>query len=198
MKTSIFFIALLSAFGLRAQSQILGIFEQGAEELQEYGQQVAALEVLLNRQQKGYQVIESGLSSICSITGDEFNLHQNYYTNLATVNSAITQTPESAAILSTESQILDELSAALTRWRQSPYLSPTDLAFATRMNSVIINMATLQISIFDTLISNNNLTMTDDQRVEMINQINQQAVSLFNYSQSFITSVDLLILDRKN
>jgi hypothetical protein len=198
MKTLLILVATLTTLTLPAQSQILGIFQQGAEELSESDQQLAALALLLTRQQNGYHIIESGLTSIDTITGNEFNLHRNYYTSLATVNPAITQTPESTAFLSIESQIINESSAALSRWRQSQYLTSSDLAYVTRMSSVIASIATLQLSTFNMLTSNSNLTMTDDQRVEMIYQNDQQARSLFNFYQSLITSVDLLILDRRN
>jgi hypothetical protein len=197
MKTPFIYIAILATLSLPARSQVLGIFEQGAEELSEYGQQVAALELLLSRQQKGYQIIESGLSSIGSITGDEFNLHQNYYASLAAVNPAITQTPESTAFLSIEPQILNGLTGALDRWRHSQYLTSTDLAYVTRMSSVIAAMATLQLSTFSALTSNDNLTMTDDRRIVMISQLYSQAQSLYNNSQVFINKVNTLIFNRK-
>jgi hypothetical protein len=197
MKTPFIYIAILATLSLPARSQVLGIFEQGAEELSEYGQQIAALELLLSRQQKGYQIIESGLSSIGSITGDEFTLHQDYFTSLASVNPAINQTPEPAVFLSTESQNLNGLTAALARWRQSRWLTFTDFSYITRMSSVIVTMATLQISAFSALTSNDNLTMTDDRRIVMISQLYSQAQSLYNNSQVFINKVNTLIFNRK-
>jgi hypothetical protein len=198
MKRSILFVALVAGFGISARSQVLGIFEQGAEELSEYGRQIAALGMLLNRQEKGYQIIESGLSSIGSITGDELSLHQNYYSSLGAVNRGITQNPELKAFLSTESQILNGLTAALACWRQSPYLTSTDHSYVTRMSSVIVDQANLQLCIFNALTSNDSLTMSDDIRVEMLFELYAHIRDLCVYAQDFIDAVDILILNRKN
>jgi hypothetical protein len=198
MKITSLLVALLVTMTFPAHSQIIGIFEQGAEELKEYGQQIAALELLLTGQRKGYHIIESGLSSIGSITGGEFTLHQNYYAGLGAVNPAIALTPKSTGFLSIESQTLNALTAALNRWRQSQYLTSTDLAYVTRVSSFIASTATLRLSTFNALTSNNNLTMTDDQRVGIISQLYIQIQSLYVYLQTFIDSVDFLILNREN
>jgi hypothetical protein len=198
MKTSFLLVVLFVCFELSARSQVLGVFEQGAEELREYGQQIAALGLLLDRQEKGYQVIESGLSSIGSITGGEFGLHQEYYAGLGAVKPVIGQSPDVTAFLSMESQMLHGLTAALSRWRQSQYLTATDLAFVTRMSSVITNAATLQLSIFKGLTSNGNLVMSDDQRVEMMGRVYAYNRRLCVCSQAFIDGVEFLILNRKN
>jgi hypothetical protein len=196
MKRLILFVALVAGFGVSARSQVVGIFEQGAEELGEYGRQIAALAMLLNRQEKGYQVIETGLSLIGSITGDELSLHKNYYASLGVVNRGITQSPELKAFLSTESQILNGLTAALASWRQSPYLTSTDHSYVTRMSSVIVDKANLQLYIFNALTSNDSLTMSDDIRVEMLFEVYAHIRDLCVYTRNFIDAVEILILNR--
>jgi hypothetical protein len=197
IRTTALILILLTAFSLQPQCQILGIFEQGAEELSEYGQQIAALELLLSRQQNGYQIIESGLTAISNITGIECTLHQNYYSSLVIGNPAITRSPDFDEFLSVQSQISTALATALTRWRQSGYLSSPDLDYITRVCSAIESTMASQLSAFNTLISSNNFNMTDDQRIRMISQAYSKIKFLYFYSQSFIDEVDLLILNRK-
>jgi hypothetical protein len=198
MNNPFYFIAVLTAFNLPAQSQVLGVFEQGAADLKEYGQQIAALELLLTRQQEGYRVVESGLTAISAITGTEYNLHQHYFTSLDDINPAVDQIPEIPAFFSIESQTLNELTAALTRWHQSQYLSSKDNAYVTRTSSFVTTMATRQLLTLYEITSDSKLTMTDDQRVDMISKLYTQIRSLYVYTQTFIDDIDLLIINRKN
>ena len=197
MKTLIILVATLTTLNLPVQSQILGIFEQGAEELSEYGQQIAALELLLTSQHNGYQIVVSGLNSISTITGTEFGLHQSYYSSLSVVNPAITQSPGMTTCLSLESQVLTALPTALARWRQSRYLTANDLEYITRISSAITNLAGSQLSTLDTLTADNDFSMTDDQRIKMLTSLYTHIQLLYSYSQSFIDAVDLLLLNRQ-
>jgi hypothetical protein len=194
---SFLFVALLVGFDLSARCQVVGIFEQGAEELKEYGQQIAALELLLSGQRKGYQIIESGLSSIGSITGSEFNLHQNYYAGLGAVNPAIIQVPEVSEFLILESSMLANLSTALNRCRKSNFLTSTDIAFIIRMSAIFTNTVSSQIASFNRVLFADSLTLTDDQRITIIDQLDREARSSYTLLQSLIATANLLILNRE-
>jgi hypothetical protein len=196
MKIACFLAALLVTTALPARSQIIGIFEQGAEELRENGQQIAALELLLTGQRKGYQIIESGLSSIGSITGSEFTLHQNYYAGLDTVNPAIAQTGEIAECLSIESSTITALSTATQKWRYSKYLTANDHAYIQRMTAVLTDAASVQLTCLTILLTNDTLTMTDNERLQQIVNVGQQLASISGVGKSFISFTDALILNR--
>jgi hypothetical protein len=198
MKPPFYLIAVLTAFNLPAQSQVLGIFEQSAEELSEYGQQIAALELLLTRQQEGYEFVESSLAAISGITGTEFTLHQHYYSSLETPNPAITQSPELDEFSSFQSLISTDLTTAISRWQQSGCLTFNDRAYIGSTSAFITKTLFSQLSTSITLTSDNDFAMTDDQRAEKISQLHSQARSLYVFTQTFIDGVDLLILNRKN
>ena len=196
MKITCFLVAGLVMAALPARSQIIGVFEQGAEELREYGQQIAALELLLTGQRKGYQIIESGLSSIGSITGDEFSLHQNYYAGLGAVNPVIAQTGEIAECLSLESSMLTAIATGAQRWRTSKYLTAGDLAYIDQMIAILTNAASTQLTCLSLVLTSDSLTMTDNERTRQIVNVSQQLVSIAGTSNSFISFTDALILDR--
>jgi hypothetical protein len=197
MKTPSLLIALLFTTTLPAHSQILGIFEQGAEELKEYGQQIAALELLLTRQQKGYQIIESGLYSISSITGNEYNLHQNYYNSLPKVNPSISRSPDLDEFVSIRSLISTDLIDALERWNKSAFLTSNDGNCIISTSANITKMSLSQSVTFMTLTSGDAVPLTDDQRIGMISDLLDEVRSLYAYTQAFIDQVDLLILNRR-
>jgi hypothetical protein len=198
MKTPLIIIAILTTLSLPARTQILGIFEQGAEELSEYGQQIAALELLLTRQQNGYQIIESGLTAFSSITGDEFTLHRNYYGSLGAVNTVIAQGSEIDECMSLESAVLTTLLPTLQRWRTSKYLRAGELAYINQMTEILTNTASAQITSLSLLLTSGTLMMTDDQRISRITQLYVKFRSVYACSQIFINAVDYLILNRMN
>ena len=65
-------VLMIMACALTARGQFLGgIFNQGATELKEYGRQIAALQLLIDRSETGYEIEETGMDAVGDITGAE-------------------------------------------------------------------------------------------------------------------------------
>ena len=198
MKPFSLLTALVLTIFLPARSQLLGIFEQGAQELREYGQQLAALELLLNRQHSAYQVFESGLNSISSITGGELTLHQTYYTSLATPNPEIAGSPQLAAFVSMQSKTTTDWQTALARWQTSQYLTSAELAYVAQVTAAIIRTIAIQVSSFNMFVSDNILTMSDNERMKELSTACRNIQSLYIFSHDLIDEIDMLIINRRS
>lgn len=116
----IVFLWLVVLMAGRADGQVLGgIFNQGATELKEYGQQIAALAVMIGKLEKGYQIIEGGEDSIGTSAAAEYGLHQTYFASLTAVNPAVAEMPDVEDILAMESAMVNGMGAAVKRWAAS-------------------------------------------------------------------------------
>ena len=81
-------------------------------------QQLAALQDLLHTSEKGYQSVENGLHGIGTITRGEFQLHDNYFDSLSSLNPGIANNPKVAALRSLQMTLVHQINAALAGWRQ--------------------------------------------------------------------------------
>src|SRR5580704_8597036 len=95
-----FLFGLVVLLGCTGRAQFLGgIFDQGATELKEYAEQIAALQVYTGQAEKGYKIVEGGLANIGKINQGELELHQAFFSSLAAVNPKIANMAEVADIL---------------------------------------------------------------------------------------------------
>lgn len=100
MGYKIFFVVLGLVVAQRGRGQALGgFFEQGATELKEYAEQIAALKVYEGKLKQGYAIVKSGLKGIGNIHGMEYSLHQAYFGNLTAVNPTIAGMAEVGEII---------------------------------------------------------------------------------------------------
>src|SRR6185312_7067734 len=73
-------------------------FEQNKTRKKYQEQQIGALKIYLGELEKGYTIVESGLSAIKGIKMGEFSLHNNFYTSLRTVSPVVSGMAEVAEI----------------------------------------------------------------------------------------------------
>lgn len=85
-------------------------------------EQLAALRGYIVTTEKGYRLVEEGLHTIGGIRQGEFKLHSTYFASLSVVNPAVKNSPLVLVIVQQEMNMLDQFSAALTRWQSSYWL----------------------------------------------------------------------------
>jgi len=189
---------LTAGLGDGAFAQSLdGIFEQGAEELKEYGQQLGALSVFAGLQEQGYQIQETGLASIGGITGDEYGLHQAYFGSLAAVNPAVAGMPEVGDILAVEGSMARGMAAGFQRWKASGWLTAADLLYIDQVYSQVCSVGSEGLQELQVVLTADSLTMTDDERMRQIVALDQEMKEWDAAVERFEVGVEVLVRGRK-
>lgn len=182
--------------GLRAQF-LGGIFNQGATQLKEYEQQIAAYQIFISKLEKGYQIVETGISDIGSITKGEFTLHQAFFSSLAAINPAIGKMAEVAEILALQASIVEGFTLSLDRWKKGGGLSSGDLGFIGEVYSNICQQGLKDVEELLNLTTASKLTMSDDQRISRIQQLDEQEKNEYVFYQQFSSRTDMLVAQRQ-
>ena len=176
---------------------IIGIFEQGAYELKEYGQQIAALGLFITQEEKGYGIKESGLASIGSITRNEYGLHQTYFGSLASVNPVVGEMAAVTEILALETGVVKGFGAAMGRWKGSGGLTAAELAMLGQIYANLCTVGVDGVEALEDVITKGELTMSDDQRMERIMQIDREMRERNVFAQQVAAEGDLLVMERR-
>jgi hypothetical protein len=190
-------MGLVGLLGTARAQGVIGIFEQGAYELKEYGQQIAALGLFSTLEEKGYGVKESGLASIGSITGNEYGLHQTYFGSLRAVNPAVGEMAAVVEILALEAGTVKGFGAAMRRWEGSGGLTAGELAMLGQIYANLCTVGANGVLALGDVAANGKLTMSDDQRMERIMQIDRQMREHNVFAQQVSAETDLLVMERQ-
>jgi len=174
-----------------------GIFDQGATELKEYGEQIAALQVYIGEAEKGYRIVGSGLADIGKINQGEYELHQAFFSSLAAVNPKIAGMPEVAEILGLQESIVEGFSAAMNRWKKGGGLSGGELETAGQVYSTNCQAGLQDLGDLQNLTTPGKLTMPDDQRILRIQALDGDMKQQYVFVQQFSSQTDMLAAQRQ-
>jgi hypothetical protein len=197
MKKGIIGIAcLLAAASCRAQL-LGGFFEQNATRKQDNEQQVAALGAFITVSEKGYRIVESGLSTIKGIKSGEFDLHSTFYSSLKSINPSIGNMGEVAEIIALQAATAERVSAALSRYRQNGGLGVDELTAVGQVFQAVVNVGTADVNMLIQLLTAGVLQMTDDQRIAGIRELDAAARTRYGQTSEITDQADLLCLQRQ-
>jgi hypothetical protein len=94
-----------------------------AQPLSAWIEQLAALRTLQNTLRQGYATITGGLQAIGDVRGEEYQLHQGYFTSLDGVKPVVLDDPRTENLHARLVTLMSQLQAALDYWQRQPILS---------------------------------------------------------------------------
>jgi hypothetical protein len=196
MKQTILMMLFLGGWmGLQAQF-LGGFFDQAATQLQLDGEQLAALRLYTTQLETGYRVVENGITDMGQAKGGEYSLHQGYFASLAAVNPAIAGMPQVQGILTWQSAITTGFSADMDRWQCSGGLTSTEVDELNEFNQTVSDHSVQVVQAVRELVTANQLTMTDDQRIAGIQRIWVETKQEYGDVQDIVGRTDLLVWQR--
>ncbi|HEV9036269.1 MAG TPA: hypothetical protein VGQ51_06615, partial [Puia sp.] len=196
MKKTIFKKIVLGILGaamvkaVRAQT-FAEWFQQNSTRLKYYAGQVAALQAYLGQMQQGFQITSSGLGDIGSLKNDEFALHSNQYSSLTTVNPAVSSMGEVMEIVALARASSTRLISAMNRYRRDGMLTTDQLNLVRELFKTAIGAELQDVEMLKTLLTNNVLQLTDDQRVSRVLAIHTSVRQRYGFVLSMTDRIDL-------
>jgi hypothetical protein len=94
-----------------------------AQPLSAWIEQLAALRTLQNTLRQGYATVSGGLQTIGDVRGQEYQLHQGYFTSLEGVKPVVLDDPRTENLRARLVTLMSQLQAALDDWQRQPILS---------------------------------------------------------------------------
>lgn len=152
-------------------------------------EQIAQLQVYISYMAKGYTIVREGLNTIQSIRNGEWDLHKVFFVSLKNVNPKIKQYGKVAAIVADQEYIISQFKDAWKDIRNSGQFTADELDYCYKVFTDLLDKSSLNITVLLEVLSNNELEMTDDERIKKIDQIyaesEEQRVFVISFSGSF-------------
>jgi len=193
---------IVLVFGLllagAGNAQVLGgFFNQNSTRKTDNEEQISVLQAFITVAEKGYSIVESGLSTIKGIKTGEFNLHSTFYASLESINPAVGNMGEVAEIVALQLATAERVNAALARYRQSGSMGADDMTVIGQAFQTVVNAGTADINTLIQIITASQLQMTDDQRMERIRELDAAGKARYELAAGFTDEADMLSLQRQ-
>ncbi len=165
---TIMLVILIGLCKIGYSQGVVGIFTQKQTQTQYLVQQIAALKVYAGYLKQGYKIVDGGLNTIGDIKGGHLKLDEQYFEGLKRLHPKVRH--QSAAVVKVHTNILKTIALGRKLVREASSLDGSDDAFAEEVfKNAQRTAGDLHISLEQIL--DEGLKMTDDERLERVNQI---------------------------
>ncbi|MGC4102310.1 TerB family tellurite resistance protein [Ferruginibacter sp.] len=165
MKKLLIIMVLFCSFcKANAQAQELEQLALNIEKLAQFKQ-------ILTNLKKAYEILYGGYTTIKNISEGNFNLHQTFLDGLLKVSPAVQKYKKVADIISLQLQIVKEYKAAFSRFKNNTLFRPEEIEYLSKVYSNLFSKSLQHLDDLATVITDNKLRMSDDERLQRIDQI---------------------------
>lgn len=158
--------------------------------------QIAALQTYISYARKGYKIADEGLKFIGDAKNGEFNFHEDYFSSLKQVNSAIAKDDRVTAIVTLQERMLDKSRYARGAFRQSGDLDREEKTHIEAVFTKLFEDCTRILEELKTVTQDGQLEMKDDERIRIIEQLYKEMQDNYSFCTLFINETKLLVRAR--
>lgn len=197
MKNIILFLLLATSVGKEVQAQTFKEWFQQKKTQKEYlVQQIAALQLYIGFAEKGYHVAKEGLNTVSGFTKGEFDLHEDYFHSLKSVNPVIKQSGKIAVFGASLVELTNICNHTYQLLSNSNTFSKDELNYLHSVFRNLLNDGQKSINELLTVITNGKLEMTDDERMARIEKLYSEMQEKYTFCRSFSAEAESLAASR--
>ncbi|MCC8423618.1 hypothetical protein [Mucilaginibacter sp. UR6-11] len=156
-------------------------------------QQIAALQVYSGYLKTGYSIAKGGLGSITSYVGNEYSLHNGYYTHLKTMNTAIKNNSQVNDIIRWQQDILKQTTAI----KKQDGLTATESGYTGKVCNALLSDCDARINDLQTILSDNKTEMSDEERIRQIARLHQAMQDNYRFAANFRSQLQLYVRNKQ-
>lgn len=181
-------LLFMGSFGVvEALGQMAGTMED----------QVAALEAYEVTEATGYAIVEQGLDVYSSDKGDEFALHNDYFSSLRLVKPGVSQAMGWDSLVAMENSMITRASAALRKYTNSLCLGANEMAYFSRIFHIVINKGMTDVQHARDVLTDGKLMLADRDRMERVRQAGDDLREWKILVEDIMGAVDVLVEQRQ-
>ncbi len=192
MKKIIFLLAILVVLmktKLSAQSE-------EAQQLLLNVEKLAQFKQILSDMKKGYQIISTGYSTIKDLSQGNFNLHKTFLDGLMMVSPTVKKYKRVADIINNQIMIVKEYKKAFGRFKQDGNFTPGEIDYLWKVYSNLFKQSLNDLDELVLIITDNNLRMSDDERLAAIDRIFSNMQDKLLFLRHFNNNTTILAIQR--
>ena len=171
--------------------------KQKKTQLKYLTQQVAALQVYEADLSKGYEIAKAGLHAVSDSKNKEFSLHNTFYSSLLHINPSIQHYARIEDIVALQVNIVGQCKTGYKNAGQSGQLSSQEMRYINSVFTSLLNGCANDISDLTSLITDRQLQLSDDERLQRIDVVYKDMLDKYGFVQSFTNQVNLLAINRQ-
>lgn len=154
-------------------------------------EQIAKLELYLKDAQKGYAIVQQGLTTIGQIKKGQFDLHSVFFGSLMTVNPAIKEYGKVADIVSMQVKIIAGCKQTLSQFTGAGVFTAGELKYFSTVYDNLLDVTVKDIDELTSIVSDGDWQMTDDERLARIDQLYLRVTEKYSFFRSFSNQVSV-------
>ncbi|MGN6601085.1 MAG: TerB family tellurite resistance protein [Ginsengibacter sp.] len=159
-------------------------------------EKLAQLKTILTDMKKGYEILSGGYNTIKNISEGNFKLHDLFLNSLLQVSPTVKKYERVTDIIQAQIHIVSEYKAALKQFRLSGQFSKGEIDYITKVYSNLFNRSLQNLDDLATLIIDNKLRMTDNERLNSIDDIWKETSDELTFLRHFNNHTKILALQR--
>ncbi|HEX5152865.1 MAG TPA: hypothetical protein VFW07_15545 [Parafilimonas sp.] len=194
MKKQLIVICVLCAC-VSASGQ--NFFAQKKTKLKYIAQQIAAFQVYAGYVEKGYRIANEGWNLIDDIKNGDFDLHNNYFNSLKTVNNSIAGYEKIEAAKGYEDNIRKVSNIIQDFINSNECLQESEKQYINAVLKNLLNGTEAADRELTMVTSDGDVEMTDDERIARINIIYEDMQDKYAFVKHFEQAVKILALSRQ-
>jgi hypothetical protein len=190
-------ILLLSLNHLCGNTQTLAEWtQQKKTQIKYLQQQIIGLQLYIGYLQKGYKIARNGLTAINQVKDGDFNLHNDYFNSLKSINPNVKKYFRITDIISLQSTIIKTSERTIRTTKENRWLTPKEIAYIKYVFIKLLSEASADINQLIALITPNKFIMKDDERITQVVKIYYEMLDKQTFAENFSDRVNILAMQR--
>jgi hypothetical protein len=145
---------------------------------------------------KGYEILSEGYNAVSDISQGNFDLHKLFLDGLLKASPLVQKYKKVADIIQCELNIISEYGTAYNRFKQDDNFSPDEIIYIGKVYKNLIDESTKGLSDLTTVITDNALRASDDERLNVIDQLDADMQNRLSFLRYFNNNTTVLALQR--
>lgn len=145
---------------------------------------------------KGYDILSEGYNAVKDISQGNFDLHNMFLDALMKASPVVQKYQKVTDIIDCELKIISEYGTAYDRFKQDDNFSPDEIIYIVTVYNSLINESIKGLSDLTTVISDNTLRASDDERLSIIDQLDAEMQNRLSFLRYFNNNTTVLAVQR--
>ena len=187
----ILFIILSAGINLRLSAQ--------AQEIQQLllnVEKLSQLKKILTNMKEGYQILSAGYNTIEDLSEGNFSLHKTFLDGLMQVNPEVRDYKKVADIINYQLILVEEYKNAYGRFKLDGNFNQQELDYLARIYGNLFKQSLNNLDGLTTIITANKLRMSDDERLQAIDNIYYDMQDKLLFLRHFNNNTTILAVQR--
>lgn len=151
---------------------------------------------ILSDMRRGYELLSGGYKTVIDMTEGNFSLHKTFLDAMMQVHPIVKNYKRVGDIVNFQILLMKESKKGLSRFIKSKSFSPKEIAYFEKVYGNLLNQSMRNLDELTTVITADKLRMSDDERLETIDNIYFEMQDKLLFLRSFNKESGILVLQR--